>query len=180
MTQYLVIISSFLFLQLLGYPASISTMSGVISPTNLSLYSTPTMAVSSAHRSGGRSRWNTTITDDEFNLIPHSAASTNIENAQVILMEDCKYSNVRLKLVSSFFKSLDLCYYRDRRLLMPVTYISNTPICIKKSRKSTFSSHFSPESETQTHETLAKSKVSILAIYTCTVLFNEVFCIFFC
>lgn len=66
------------------------------------------MAVSSTHRSGGRSRWNTTITDDEFNLIPHSAASTNIENAQVILMEDCKYSNERLKLVSSFLTA-EIC-----------------------------------------------------------------------
>ncbi|XP_034490623.1 putative uncharacterized protein DDB_G0277255 isoform X1 [Drosophila innubila] len=73
---------------LLGYAGSISTMSGVINPTNLSLYSTPTMTVSSAHRSSARSRWNTTITEDEFNLIPHSVASTNIENAQVILMED--------------------------------------------------------------------------------------------
>ncbi|XP_030379333.1 uncharacterized protein LOC115627723 isoform X2 [Scaptodrosophila lebanonensis] len=74
---------------LLGYAGSISTMSGVISPTNLSLYSTPTMAVASAHRSSARSRWNSTLlTEDEFNIIPHSVSSTNIENAQVILMED--------------------------------------------------------------------------------------------
>lgn len=86
-------------MQLLGYPASISTMPGVISPTNLSLYSTPTMPVSSAHRSSGRSKWNTTITEDDFNLIPHTAASTNIENAQVILMEDCK-CNVNNSLIS--------------------------------------------------------------------------------
>ncbi|XP_033237056.1 nuclear factor 1 A-type isoform X1 [Drosophila pseudoobscura] len=66
---------------LLGYAGSISTMSGVISPTNLSLYSAPTMAVA---RSSARTRWN----DDELNLIPHSVSSTNIENTQVILMED--------------------------------------------------------------------------------------------
>ncbi|BFG06772.1 nuclear factor 1 A-type [Drosophila madeirensis] len=66
---------------LLGYAGSISSMSGVISPTNLSLYSAPTMAVT---RSSARSRWN----DDELNLIPHSVSSTNIENTQVILMED--------------------------------------------------------------------------------------------
>lgn len=75
---------------MLGYAGSISTMSGVINPTNLSLYSAPTMTVSSAPRSSVRSRWNPTVTEDEFNLIPHSVASTCIENAQVILMEDCK------------------------------------------------------------------------------------------
>ncbi|XP_033150528.1 uncharacterized protein LOC108607364 isoform X2 [Drosophila busckii] len=73
---------------LLGYAGSISTMSGVISPTNLSLYSTPAMAVTTAHRSGARCRWNNALADDDFNLIPHSAPSTNIENTQVILMED--------------------------------------------------------------------------------------------
>ncbi|XP_016978610.1 nuclear factor 1 C-type isoform X2 [Drosophila rhopaloa] len=65
---------------LLGYAGSISTMSGVISPTDLSLYSAP-MAVS---RSSGRTRWN----EGEHNIIPHSVSSTNIENTQVILMDD--------------------------------------------------------------------------------------------
>ncbi|XP_044251295.1 nuclear factor 1 C-type isoform X1 [Drosophila takahashii] len=65
---------------LLGYAGSISTMSGVISPTDLSLYSAP-MAVT---RSSTRTRWN----EEEHNVIPHSASSTNIENTQVILMED--------------------------------------------------------------------------------------------
>ncbi|KAI8036443.1 nuclear factor 1 A-type isoform X2 [Drosophila gunungcola] len=65
---------------LLGYAGSISTMSGVISPTDLSLYSAP-MAVS---RSSTRTRWN----EGDHNVIPHSTSSTNIENTQVILMED--------------------------------------------------------------------------------------------
>ncbi|KAH8269807.1 hypothetical protein KR018_011284 [Drosophila ironensis] len=65
---------------LLGYAGSISTMSGVISPTNLSLYSAP-MTVT---RSSARTRWN----EDELNVISHSVSSTNIENAQVILMDD--------------------------------------------------------------------------------------------
>ncbi|XP_037732072.1 nuclear factor 1 C-type isoform X1 [Drosophila subpulchrella] len=65
---------------LLGYAGSISTMTGVISPTDLSLYSAP-MAVS---RSSTRTRWN----EEEHNVIPHSVSSTNIENTQVILMED--------------------------------------------------------------------------------------------
>ncbi|KAH8256447.1 hypothetical protein KR032_007298 [Drosophila birchii] len=65
---------------LLGYAGTISTMSGVISPTNLSLYSAP-MPIS---RPNTRARWN----DEELNAIPHSISSTNIENTQVILMED--------------------------------------------------------------------------------------------
>ncbi|EDW50895.1 nuclear factor 1 A-type isoform X1 [Drosophila sechellia] len=65
---------------LLGYAGSISTMSGVISPTDLTLYSAP-MAVS---RSSTRTRWN----EEEHNIIPHSASSTNMDNTQVILMED--------------------------------------------------------------------------------------------
>ncbi|XP_034111964.1 uncharacterized protein LOC117573141 isoform X1 [Drosophila albomicans] len=73
---------------LLGYAGSISTMSGVISPTNLSLYSTPAMTVTSAHRPNGRPRWNTTLTEDDFNIISHSVVNTNAENAQVILMDD--------------------------------------------------------------------------------------------
>ncbi|XP_039496306.1 nuclear factor 1 X-type isoform X6 [Drosophila santomea] len=65
---------------LLGYAGSISTMSGVISPTDLTLYSAP-MAVS---RSSTRSRWN----EEEHNVIPHAVSSTNMDNTQVILMED--------------------------------------------------------------------------------------------
>ncbi|KAH8418156.1 hypothetical protein KR009_006693 [Drosophila setifemur] len=65
---------------LLGYAGSISTMSGVISPTNLSLYSTP-MAVT---RSSTRTRWN----EEELNVIPHSVSSTNTENTQVVLMDN--------------------------------------------------------------------------------------------
>ncbi|XP_017056777.1 nuclear factor 1 C-type isoform X2 [Drosophila ficusphila] len=65
---------------LLGYAGSISTMSGVISPTDLSLYSSP-MAVS---RSSTRTKWN----EEEHTVIPHSVSGTNIENTQVILMED--------------------------------------------------------------------------------------------
>jgi len=59
-------------------------MSGVISPTDLTLYSAP-MAVS---RSSTRTRWN----EEEHNVIPQSASSTNMDNTQVILMEDCKFS----------------------------------------------------------------------------------------
>ncbi|KAH8384933.1 hypothetical protein KR200_008799 [Drosophila serrata] len=65
---------------LLGYAGTISTMSGVISPTNLSLYS----AAMPISRPNTRARWN----DEELNAIPHSITSTNIENTQVILMED--------------------------------------------------------------------------------------------
>ncbi|XP_043657533.1 nuclear factor 1 X-type isoform X5 [Drosophila teissieri] len=65
---------------LLGYAGSISTMSGVISPTDLTLYSAP-MAIA---RSSTRTRWN----EEEHNVIPHGVSSTNMDNTQVILMED--------------------------------------------------------------------------------------------
>lgn len=67
----------------MGYTGPISTMSGAVSPTNLSLYSAP-MAVT---RSSTRARWN----EEELNVISHSISSTNIENTQVILMDDGKF-----------------------------------------------------------------------------------------
>jgi len=88
-------------------------MTGVISPTDLSLYSAP-MAVS---RSSTRTRWN----EEEHNVIPHSVSSTNIENTQVILMEDCKFSitfgvtNVEfnLELISASGRYIDEYSSRD-------------------------------------------------------------------
>ncbi|XP_049315542.1 mucin-5AC isoform X2 [Bactrocera dorsalis] len=78
------------FSQILGYTSSISTISGVISPTNLSLYSSPITGASNAsHRSTPRPRWNPPfLMEDEFSMMPHSVSSTNSENAPVILMED--------------------------------------------------------------------------------------------
>lgn len=66
---------------LLGYTTSISTMSGVISPTNLSLYSSP--------RTTPRSRWNTPfMMEEDFNMITHSISNNNAESGSVILMEE--------------------------------------------------------------------------------------------
>ncbi|XP_036231744.1 uncharacterized protein NfI isoform X2 [Bactrocera oleae] len=75
---------------ILGYTSSISTISGVISPTNLSLYSSPITGASNVpHRSTPRPRWNPPfLMEDEFSMMPHSVSSTNSENTPVILMED--------------------------------------------------------------------------------------------
>uniref|UniRef100_A0A1A9WWW8 CTF/NF-I domain-containing protein n=1 Tax=Glossina brevipalpis TaxID=37001 RepID=A0A1A9WWW8_9MUSC len=78
---------------LLGYTSSISTMSGVISPTNLSLYSSASAAgVSPAvtHRTTPRTRWNPPFLsmEDDFNMMSHTLSSTNPEATPVILMED--------------------------------------------------------------------------------------------
>ncbi|XP_053967678.1 uncharacterized protein LOC128869194 isoform X1 [Anastrepha ludens] len=75
---------------LLGYTSSISTISGVISPTNLSLYSSPiTGAANASHRSTSRPRWNPPfLMEDEFSMMTHSVPSTNSDNVPVILMED--------------------------------------------------------------------------------------------
>ncbi|XP_028900734.1 hybrid signal transduction histidine kinase I isoform X2 [Zeugodacus cucurbitae] len=75
---------------ILGYTSSISTISGVISPTNLSLYSSPIAGGSNVpHRSTPRPRWNPPfLMEDEFSMMPHSVSSTNSESTPVILMED--------------------------------------------------------------------------------------------
>lgn len=63
-----------------------STMSGVISPTNLSLYSTPV----STSRTTPRARWNPQLfLEEDFNMITHSVANAS-ENNSVILMEEGK------------------------------------------------------------------------------------------
>ncbi|XP_023158707.1 uncharacterized protein LOC101462555 isoform X3 [Ceratitis capitata] len=75
---------------LLGYTSSISTISGVLSPTSLSLYSSPiTGTANMPHRATARPRWNPPfLMEDEFNLMPHSMPNTNADNGAVILMED--------------------------------------------------------------------------------------------
>lgn len=75
---------------ILGYTSSISTISGVISPTNLSLYSSPITGVPNVPlRSTPRPRWNPPfLLEDDFSMMPHSISSTNFENTPVILMED--------------------------------------------------------------------------------------------
>ncbi|KAM7349068.1 nuclear factor I isoform 3-T3 [Cochliomyia hominivorax] len=75
---------------LLGY----TTMSGVISPTNLSLYSSSSGV--SSHRTTPRSRWNPSFLsmEDDFNMMGHTLTSTNPEATPVILMEDSgRYSD---------------------------------------------------------------------------------------
>lgn len=91
-----------LLLQLLGYTSSIPGMSGgVISPTNLSLYSTGAnggVSPAIGHRgpppgSATRSRWNPSFLsmEDDFNMMSHALSGSNpAEATSVILMEDCK------------------------------------------------------------------------------------------
>ncbi|KAL5287889.1 NFIB family protein [Megaselia abdita] len=75
--------------QLLGYTSSISTMSGVISPTNLSLYSSPV----TASRSSGRSRWNPPfLMEEDFGMITHPVTGNPVEPNSVILMEDGEHA----------------------------------------------------------------------------------------
>ncbi|KAL7013131.1 hypothetical protein ACKWTF_015211 [Chironomus riparius] len=69
--------------QLFSYPSSISTMSGVISPTNLSLYSTPV----TTPRSTPRTRWNNPfLLEEDFNMMTHPVSNNNPDS--VILMEE--------------------------------------------------------------------------------------------
>lgn len=77
----------FLLLQLFSYTSSIS---GVISPTNLSLYtSTP---VTGTVRTTPRTRWNSQLyLEDDFNMITHPVTNNTSEGNSVILMEDGNY-----------------------------------------------------------------------------------------
>lgn len=69
-----------------------TTMSGVISPTNLSLYSTP---ITTAPRTAPRSRWNPPfLLEEDFNMIAQHPSplpnQTPSEANSVILMEEGK------------------------------------------------------------------------------------------
>lgn len=69
--------------QLFSYPSSISTMSGVISPTNLSLYSSPV----TTPRTTPRTRWNNPfLMEEDFGMMTHPVSSNNPDS--VILMEE--------------------------------------------------------------------------------------------
>lgn len=74
--------------QLFSY--SSSTMSGVISPTNLSLYSSPV----TTSRTTPRSRWNPPfILEDDFNnMITHPVSNNYPDTSSVILMEEGKFT----------------------------------------------------------------------------------------
>ncbi|CAG9811143.1 unnamed protein product [Chironomus riparius] len=72
--------------ELFSYPSSISTMSGVISPTNLSLYSTPV----TTPRSTPRTRWNNPfLLEEDFNMMTHPVSNNNPDS--VILMEEDRF-----------------------------------------------------------------------------------------
>lgn len=76
-------------LQLFSYSSSLSNMSGVISPTNLSLYSTP---ITAAPRTSARTRWNTSvILEEDFNMAaqhPSAMSNPNSDANSIILMEE--------------------------------------------------------------------------------------------
>lgn len=80
--------------QLFSYPAisSMSGMSGVISPTNLSLYGTPVSAARSAAR-GAVPRWNPPFItlEEDFGMMTHGQmpiSSNNPDTNSVILMDE--------------------------------------------------------------------------------------------
>lgn len=71
-------------------------MSGVISPTNLSLYSTPV----TAPRTTPRTRWNNPfMLEEDFSMITHPVSNNNPETNSVILMEE---GRVLLRFINKF------------------------------------------------------------------------------
>lgn len=73
-------------------------MSGVISPTNLSLYSS---SMTTAPRTASRTRWNTSfILEEDFNMMtqhPPSMSNPNTDANSIILMEEGT-PNIKIKI----------------------------------------------------------------------------------
>lgn len=75
-------------------------MSGVISPTNLSLYSTPV----TASRPTARSRWNPPfLMEEDFGMITHPVTGNPVEPNSVILMEDGEFLNYKIIYILTIF-----------------------------------------------------------------------------
>ncbi|XP_055704741.1 nuclear factor 1 X-type isoform X2 [Phlebotomus papatasi] len=71
-----------------GQSVASSTMSGVISPTNLSLYSSPV----TTPRTTSRSRWNAPfLLEEDFGMITHPVSNNTPEANTVILMEEDRF-----------------------------------------------------------------------------------------
>lgn len=70
---------------------SMSGMSGVISPTNLSMYSPNVNTARGTQRSNMIPRWSTplfTLDQEDFSMITHPVSGSNPETGTVILMDD--------------------------------------------------------------------------------------------
>ncbi|GAB0086080.1 nuclear factor 1 [Sergentomyia squamirostris] len=71
-----------------GQSVASSTMTGVISPTNLSLYSSPV----TTPRTTSRSRWNAPfLLEEDFGMITHPVSNNTPEANTVILMEEDRF-----------------------------------------------------------------------------------------
>lgn len=68
-----------------------STMSGVISPTNLSMYSSAVNTPRTTPRSSAVSRWTApfiTLDQEDFSMMSHQVAAGGTEPNAVILMDE--------------------------------------------------------------------------------------------
>lgn len=77
-------------LQLFSYP-SMTGMSGVISPTNLSMYSPGVSTPRGTPRSSAIPRWSAplfTLDQEDFSMITHPVSGSNAESNTIILMDD--------------------------------------------------------------------------------------------
>lgn len=84
-------------------------MSGVISPTNLSLYSSPV----TTSRTTPRSRWNPPfILEDDFNsMITHPVSNNNPDTSSVILMEEGKFFEIIVCIVRECVSNFSVNFY---------------------------------------------------------------------
>lgn len=78
-------------LQIFSYSPNISAMSGVISPTNLSMYSPGVSTSRGTPRSSTIPRWSGplfALDQEDFSMITHPVSTTSSEANAIILMDD--------------------------------------------------------------------------------------------
>lgn len=83
--------TAFSLLQIFSYSPSISGMSGVISPTNLSMYSPGVSTSRGTPRSSTIPRWSGplfTLDQEDFSMITHPVSAASSEANAIILMDD--------------------------------------------------------------------------------------------
>lgn len=109
--------------QLFGY-TSMSGMSGVISPTNLSMYSPGVTTSRGTPRTSGIPRWNTplfTLDQEDFSMITHPVTGTNADSNTIILMDEATAASTEQEHANQCCNSTNLMCDADRFFQSTVT-----------------------------------------------------------
>ncbi|KAK9723135.1 MH1 domain [Popillia japonica] len=108
---------------LFGY-TSMSGMSGVISPTNLSMYSPGVTTSRGTPRTSAIPRWNTslfTLDQEDFSMITHPVSGTNADSNTIILMDEATAASTEQEHANQCCNSTNLMCDADRFFQSTVT-----------------------------------------------------------